>query len=64
MTCRPYAYREPQWQLPEFESHTLAPFDDAQIERFIEQWYETVGPLEGLKKSEWQAMSAELLNAT
>ena len=64
MTCRPYAYREPQWQLPEFESHTLAPFDDAQIERFIEQWYETVGPLEGVKKTEWQAKSAELVNAT
>ncbi|MDR4514741.1 hypothetical protein, partial [Nitrosomonas sp.] len=39
VTCRPYAYREREWQLPGFASGKLAAFERGQIIRFIERWY-------------------------
>ena len=44
---RPYAYTNPQWQLPEdqFVVVSLAPFGEAQIEAFNTAWYSAVmGP--------------------
>jgi formylglycine-generating enzyme required for sulfatase activity len=42
VTARPYAYTDPKWQLPNFKTLTLLPFDNEQIERFITRWYETM----------------------
>lgn len=39
VTCRPYAYRNREWQLPHFVASGLAAFEQGQIIRFIERWY-------------------------
>jgi predicted NACHT family NTPase len=39
VTCRPYAYRNREWQLQHFVSSELAAFERGQIIRFIERWY-------------------------
>ncbi len=39
VTCRPYAYRNREWQLPHFAASELAAFERGQIIRFIERWY-------------------------
>jgi formylglycine-generating enzyme required for sulfatase activity len=39
VTCRPYAYRNREWQLPRFVSSKLAEFGRGQIIRFVERWY-------------------------
>ena len=47
VTSRPYAYTNPQWQLPEdqFMVVRLAPFGSEQIEAFNHAWYSRVmGP--------------------
>lgn len=46
VTCRPYAYRDPQWQLRGFAVSHLAPFTDGQIIRFIQRWYASLGTLD------------------
>jgi len=40
VTCRPYAYRDPDWQLSRFTSDELAEFDNGQVIRFIQLWYQ------------------------
>lgn len=42
VTARPYAYEDKSWRLARFETLTLAPFNDEQTERFIENWYQAV----------------------
>lgn len=44
VTAHPYAYADPQWRLAHFESVTLAPFDEDQVESFIKQWYRAIAP--------------------
>jgi formylglycine-generating enzyme required for sulfatase activity len=39
LSSRPYAYQDPAWQLPGFTEVILAPFDDWQIERFVDTYY-------------------------
>ena len=46
VTCRPYAYRDPQWHLRGFAVSHLAPFTNGQIIRFIRRWYASLGTLE------------------
>lgn len=46
VTCRPYAYRDPQWQLRSFAVSHLAPFSRGQMIRFIQRWYASLGTLE------------------
>ncbi|MBU0655854.1 MAG: SUMF1/EgtB/PvdO family nonheme iron enzyme [Gammaproteobacteria bacterium] len=46
VTCRPYAYRDPQWHISQFAVSHLAPFTDGQIIRFIQRWYASLGTLE------------------
>lgn len=46
VTCRPYAYRDPQWQLRSFAVSHLAPFSRGQMIRFIQRWYISLGTLE------------------
>ncbi len=53
VTARPYAYADPAWHLPDFATLALAPFNDAQVTRFIARWYEAVRPTLG-----WSAETA------
>ncbi|MEZ5476412.1 MAG: SUMF1/EgtB/PvdO family nonheme iron enzyme [Thiolinea sp.] len=46
VTCRPYAYRDPQWHIRGFAVSHLAPFTDGQIIRFIRRWYASLGTLD------------------
>jgi formylglycine-generating enzyme required for sulfatase activity len=39
VTCRPYAYVGQPWQLHGFHEVTLAPFNEEQIDRFVQNWY-------------------------
>ena len=39
VTCRGYAYQDPCCQLDRFAVYTLAPFEQEQINRFIDCWY-------------------------
>ena len=45
VTCRPYAYRDPQWQLRGFALSHLAPFSQGQIICFIQRWYASLASL-------------------
>ncbi|MDX9952716.1 MAG: SUMF1/EgtB/PvdO family nonheme iron enzyme [Anaerolineae bacterium] len=53
LTARPYAYADPAWQLADFPILALAPFDAAQVERFVARWYQAVRPALG-----WDAAAA------
>ena len=44
LTARPYAYADPEWQLPGFALLALAPFNEAQVDRFVQRWYQAVRP--------------------
>jgi formylglycine-generating enzyme required for sulfatase activity len=46
VTCRPYAYCDPQWQLRGFAVSHFAPFSRGQIIRFIQCWYRSLGTLD------------------
>jgi formylglycine-generating enzyme required for sulfatase activity len=39
VTCRTFSYQDPAWQLSDFQSFTLAPFNAEQIDRFIAAWH-------------------------
>jgi len=39
VTCRVLSYQNPEWQLENFPSFELAPFDEKKIEVFISAWY-------------------------
>ena len=47
VTARPYAYADRQWRLPRFATLALAPFNEAQIGRFVDRWYDAVRPFMG-----------------
>ncbi len=49
VTCRTLSYQDPAWQLPQMPSHTLAPFTEAQIARFIAAWYAELARLGSIK---------------
>ena len=42
VTARPYAYADPKWQLPKFDTLMLSAFSNEQIARFIERWYQAM----------------------
>lgn len=39
VTCRTLSYQQHEWQLPDFPSYILAPFDKEKIDQFIAAWF-------------------------
>ncbi|MGE5603119.1 MAG: NACHT domain-containing protein, partial [Nitrososphaerales archaeon] len=39
VTARPHAYTNKAWRLPGFAVFGLAPFNEGQVDRFVERWY-------------------------
>jgi hypothetical protein len=64
VTCRTLSYQDPRWRLPrEFESFTLAPFDDAKIDRFIDAWFGDLTRLQVVKEEAAGPMARALQQA-
>jgi formylglycine-generating enzyme required for sulfatase activity len=53
VTARPYAYADKAWRLPGFAALALAPFSAAQVQRFVDRWYQAVRP-----SMQWSAETA------
>jgi formylglycine-generating enzyme required for sulfatase activity/predicted MPP superfamily phosphohydrolase len=64
VTCRGYAYQDPRWQLERFAVHTLAPFNQKQIDDFIGCWYEEVCRLGWKSEIEAEDLTRRLQAAT
>jgi len=64
VTCRSYAYQDMQCQLSEYVTHTLAPFNQGQINKFIRYWYKEVCRLGWKSPAEAEDMKNRLQNAT
>lgn len=60
VTCRTYAYQSQGRKLHGFTEAVLAPFDDSQIDRFIQGWYSHLAVVMGLEPAQ-TARYAELL---
>jgi len=63
LTARPYAYADPEWQLPGLPILALAPFDEEQVSRFVARWYQAVGPVMSWGPEESQGRGAQLSTA-
>ena len=64
VTCRGYAYQDACWQLERFAAHTLAPFNQEQIDDFIGCWYKEVCRLGWKNESEAEDLTRRLQAAT
>jgi formylglycine-generating enzyme required for sulfatase activity len=64
VTCRGYAYRDPCWQLDRFVAHTLAPFNQEQIDAFVVCWYNEVCRLGWKTEIEARDLTQRLQAAT
>ncbi|MCP4362955.1 MAG: SUMF1/EgtB/PvdO family nonheme iron enzyme, partial [Chloroflexi bacterium] len=42
VTSRPYAYTDPDWQLPGFARTELLDFSPEQVQNYIERWYQAM----------------------
>ena len=63
VTSRTYAYQRQDWKLRGFAEAVLAPFDRAQIERFVERWYAYVGQARQLSAEDTQGRATLLKQA-
>ncbi len=63
VTCRVYAYQEPDWRLPGFEETTLVPFDEKRMDHFIAAWYTEVARLGLMSASEAGERAGRLRDA-
>ncbi len=48
VTSRTYAYQAQEWRLDDFASTMLAPFDQAQIDAFVQRWYDMSAQTRGM----------------
>ena len=63
VTSRTYAYQQQDWKLNGFSEAVLAPFEQAQIRRFVQRWYDYVGQARGLSTQEAQGRAVRLNEA-
>ncbi|MEZ5537534.1 MAG: SUMF1/EgtB/PvdO family nonheme iron enzyme [Thiolinea sp.] len=56
VTCRPYAYRDPQWHIRGFGVTHLAPFSRGQIIRFIQRWYASLPSVDSARGDRLQTV--------
>jgi formylglycine-generating enzyme required for sulfatase activity len=63
VTSRTYAYRSQGWRLGRFAETELAPFDEVQIQCFVERWYDQVAATGRLGREEAQGRAQLLLQA-
>jgi len=63
LTSRPYAYSDPALQLSEIPILDLAPFNERQIERFVNYWYVAIRPALGWSEKIAEERAARLMNA-
>jgi formylglycine-generating enzyme required for sulfatase activity len=63
VTCRVYAYQEPQWKLQGFEQVTLAPFDEEKINHFVAAWYDEVAKMGVMSVGEARERAGRLRDA-
>ena len=64
VTSRSYTYQDLQWQLDRFAVHTLAPFNQKQIDDFIVCWYKEVCRLGWKSENEAEELTSRLQVAT
>src|SRR5712691_12837616 len=63
VTSRTYAYQRQDWKLRGFAEAVLAPFNTAQMHRFVERWYAYVGQARRLSPDDTQGRAALLKQA-
>jgi len=63
VTSRTYAYQKQNWKLDGFREAVLAPFSQAQIERFVQRWYAFVGQARKLAEDEAKGRAVQLNSA-
>jgi energy-coupling factor transporter ATP-binding protein EcfA2 len=63
VTCRTLSYQNPAWQLGDFESFTLAPFSEEQIDRFIAGWHGELARLGTIKPGAVDSVTRHLHTA-
>jgi formylglycine-generating enzyme required for sulfatase activity len=52
LTARPYAYVDPEWQLPGLPVLALKPFSTTQVNRFVQNWHLAMQPVMGWSPAE------------
>jgi len=60
VTCRTISYHDPEIQLPYFKTFELAPFNEEQINRFIDAWYTELGRLAAVRVENAEALAHRL----
>jgi formylglycine-generating enzyme required for sulfatase activity len=60
VTSRTYAYQRQDWKLRGFAEAVLAPFNEAQMHRFVERWYAYVGQARRLSPEDTQGRATLL----
>lgn len=60
VTCRTLSYDDPAWQLGDFQSWTLAPFSEEQIDRFIAAWYAELARLGSVQPGAAEGVTQQL----
>jgi hypothetical protein len=63
VTSRTYAYQRQDWKLRGFAEAVLAPFDEAQMHRFVDRWYAYVGQARRLSADDTQGRAMLLKQA-
>jgi formylglycine-generating enzyme required for sulfatase activity len=63
VTARPYAYADRAWRLAEFSTLALAPFNEEQVERFIDRWCQAARPFLGWNEAEAERRAGRLKQA-
>jgi hypothetical protein len=61
LTARPYAYADPRWQMPGFETLVVAPFNPQQVAGFVGRWYQAIRFAQGWDEANAAERASNLL---